>query len=384
MKAVWRGLVPLVLCLFAAGCGKPSTEEVDTETVIPVTTAPAETGDIQAVLHVTGDVNPAPGAELLVVAPEPARIAAIPKAEGDTVRRGDVLVKFDIPTLNADAASKAAEVGAAETRLQTAKDNEARLKDLFDRGVAARKEVEDATKETADAQAALEQARAGAGAARALAARTTITAAFDGVIAKRNHNPGDLVEAGAADPILRVIDPARLQVDASVPIADLPRVKLGAAGRLTAIEGEPPLELKVVSTPAAVEPGTAAAPVRLNFVGPQSLAVGTPVKVDIDAERHTNVVLVPVKAIVREGEDAAVFVVADQKAVRRPVTVGITDAEHAEIRDGLKAGEPVIVEGQNGLPDGASVTLEKPGEATGGADKSGDDKGGDKKPADGK
>ena len=193
------------------------------------------------------------------------------------------------------------------------------------------------------------------------------------------------MEAGAGDPILRVIDPSRLQVDASVAIPDLPRVKLGAAGRLKLTEDDAPIELKVVSTPAAVEPGTASAPVRLNFVSPQALAVGTPVRVEIDAEAHADVVLVPLQAIVREGEETAVFVVAGEKAVRRPVKVGITDAEHAEIREGLKAGEPVIVEGQNGLPDGASVSVEKPGADKDAADKADAPKeSSDKKPAEDK
>ena len=142
-------------------------------------------------------------------------------------------------------------------------------------------------------------------------------------------------------------------------IADLPRVKIGAAARLGVSQDAPPVDLKVVSTPAAVEPGTAAAPVRLEFVDHQFLAVGTPVRVDIDAEEHTGVVLVPLQALVREGEETAVFVVVDQKAVRRPVTVGITDDVHAEIRSGLKAGEPVIIQGQAGLPDGAPVTTDE-------------------------
>ena len=358
MTHVRRLISVSALCLAMGACGKPSTEEVETETVIAVKTAPAETGSIQAVLHVTGDIIPAPGAELIVVAPEPARVAAINKAEGDRVRRGEVLVRFEIPTLHAEATSKQAEVGAAQTRVQTAQDNETRLKDLFDRGVAARKEVEDATREVADARAALEQARAAAGAAQTLANRTTITATFDGVVAARHHNPGDLVDAGSADPILRIIDPSRLQVDASVPIPDLPRVKFGAAGRMILSQDQPPIPLTVASTPAAVESGTAAAPVRLALASPQPLAVGTPVQVEIDAEQHSDVVLVPAEAIVREGEETAVFVVVDSKAVRRPVSVGITDKAHAEIREGLKAGEPVIIEGQAGLPDGAPVTLE--------------------------
>jgi len=356
----WLAGASLVCTIAVAGCGRPSTEEVETETVVPVTTAPAELGTIRAVIHATGDVNPAPNAELVVVAPEPARIVEITKAEGDRVQRGEVLVRFEIPTLNAEAASKSAEATAAAARLENAKANQARLKDLFDRGVASRKEVEDADREMADAQSALTQAQAGRNSSQTLASRQTVTATFDGVIAKRFHNPGDFVEASASSPVLRIIDPARLQVDASVPISDLSRVVMGATGRLMLPTGEAPLPLKVVSRPAAVEPGTAAAPVRLNFVTAHSLAVGTPVQVEIDAEQHTNVVLVPAEAIVREGEETAVFVAMGDKAMRRPVVVGIVDAAHAEIREGLKAGEQVIVHGQAGLPDGAKITTEKP------------------------
>jgi RND family efflux transporter MFP subunit len=350
-----------VCAIAAAGCGgQPATEAVATETVVPVTTAPAETGSIRAVIHATGDVNPAPNAELIVIAPEPTRITEITKAEGDPVRRGEVLVRFEIPTLNAEVISKGAEMTAAAARLENAKSNQLRLRDLFERGVASRKEVEDADREVSDAQAALSQAQAARNSAQTLAARQTVVATFNGVIAKRFHNPGDLVEAAASDPVLRVIDPARLQVDASVAISDLSRIVIGATGRLIVATDQPPVPLKVVSRPAAVEPGTAAAPVRLSLVTPHSLAVGTPVQVEIDAEEHTNVVLVPVEAIVREGEETAVFVAAADKAERRVVVLGIVDAMHAEIKEGVKAGEQVIVHGQAGLPDGAAITIERP------------------------
>jgi RND family efflux transporter MFP subunit len=370
-------------CAFAAGgCARPATEEVVTETVIPVTTAPAELGNIRAVIHATGDVNPALGAELIVVAPEPARIAQITKAEGDRVRRGEVLVRFEIPTLNAESISKGAEATAAAARVENAKSNLARMKDLFDRGVAARKEVEDAEREIADAQSALAQAQASGGAARTLAARQTVEATFDGVIAKRLHNPGDQVAAG--DSVLRVIDPGRLQVDASVAIPDLSRIVVGATARLILSAETPPLPLKVASLPAAVEPGTAAAPVRLAFVVPHRLAAGTPVQVEIDAEQHNGVVLVPADAIVREGEETAVFVLAGNKAQRRPVVIGIVDKEHAEIKEGVKAGDQVIVKGQAGLPDGATVTTEKPAADKHDAEKPGAETTGAAKPGEAK
>ena len=111
-----------------------------------------------------------------------------------------------------------------------------------------------------------------------------------------------------------------------------------------------------------MEPGTAAAPVRLTFMSTTPLAVGTPVQVEIDAEQHTNVVLVPAQSIAREADETAVFIAAGNKAQRRPVVLGIVDKDHAEIKSGVKAGEQVIVTGQAGLPDGASITTEKPGE----------------------
>jgi RND family efflux transporter MFP subunit len=348
----------LLCAVLAAACGGSVPEEIETKTVVPVTAEPAQTGSIRAVVHTSGIVQPAPGADLLVTAPESARIAEMPKAEGDFVRSGDLLVRFDIPSLGADALAKSAEVAAAEARVENARAAQARARELFDRGVAARKEVEDADRDLAQAEAALNQARAGRGASLTLADRATVRATFNGIVAKRWHNPGDLVEAAAGDPVLRVIDPNRLEVVASVPISDVSRVLVGASAFLSGTLQPTAGALRVVSRPAAVEPGTAAVPVRLAFVSRIALPAGTPVQVDINAEEHVKVVLVPAEAIVREAEETAVFVVVGNKAKRRSIVTGLTDAQHVEVRSGLKAGELVITHGQAGLPDDAAISLE--------------------------
>jgi RND family efflux transporter MFP subunit len=296
---------------------------------------------------------------LIVIAPEAARIVDIPKAEGDRVNKGDVLVRFEIPALTAEVQRQAAEVQRAEASLATARANQMRQRELFDRGIAARKDVEDADRQVADAQAALGQAEASRAAAETASGRSTVRATFSGIVAKRFHNPGDLVEASAADPVLRVIDPRRLEVVASVPLSESTRVSVGAPARLVALpSASSEIALKVVSRPAQVEQGTATIPVRLAFAAPPAnFSAGLPVQVDIDAEKHDNVVLIPATALVREGEETAVFVAMGDKAERKPVSVGISDQEHVEIRSGVKAGETVIVEGQNGLPDGAPITV---------------------------
>ena len=347
----------LVALLVASGCSQQTAEEVESETVVPVTTQPAETGNIRATLTVTGTVTAAPGAEQLVIAPQPARITEIPKAEGDRVNRGDVLVRFEIPALLSDVATRRAEVARAQARLENARAAQTRAHDLFDRGVAARKEMEDADRELTEAQAGVPETQATLAAAETAASQAIVRAQFNGVVAKRLHNPGELVDAGSGDPVLRIIDPRRLEVTASVPIPDVPRIVAGAAARMPNPIGGDDLILKVVSLPAAVDPGTAAVPIRLAFSTPTVTAVGVPVQVSIDAEEHRHVVLVPAQAVLHEADETAVFVANGDKAERRVVTLGLTDAMRAEIRSGITAGEPVIVKGQAGLPDGAMIMV---------------------------
>lgn len=351
-----RLLVPcLAALLFSAACADSSPEDVETTAAVPVVTAQAALGTIQSVLRVTGIVTPAAGAELVVTAPETARILDMPKAEGDTVAAGDLLVRFEIPSASANAAAAAAAVAQARARLENARAARTRAHDLFDRGVAARKEMEDADRDAADAEATLAGAEAALSSSGAISARTTRLATFAGVIARRTHNPGDLVEAGS-DPILRVIDPRRLEVAAAIPIGDIPRISVGAHARLVGATGGGPT-LRVLTRPSIVDAGAATGTSRLALPAGASLAAGTPVSIEIDAEQHAGVILVPVDALVRDGGDTAVFVVKGTKAERRAVETGGSDGARVEIRSGVAAGEVVIVRGQAGLPDGAEIRV---------------------------
>ena len=63
------------------------------------------------------------------------------------MRRGDLLVRFQIPSLEADAAARRSDLARAEAQLKTARQNVDRLTGLLQRGIAARKEVEDAQRD---------------------------------------------------------------------------------------------------------------------------------------------------------------------------------------------------------------------------------------------
>jgi RND family efflux transporter MFP subunit len=356
-------LAAIAVMVAASACGKPSTQEVSTAEKVPVVTRPATRGTIRPLVTATGMVKPATGAELLVSAPGSARIAEMPKGVGDRVRKGDLLVRFDIPTLDADASERRSALASAEARLTNARAAEQRIRLLFQRGIAARKELEDAERELIDAEAAVAAAKTARTAAADLAGRQVVRAPFAGVVAARGHNPGDLVDASAADPILRLVDPSRLQIEAAVPLADLARVVVGSPATVSGPGSYPPESATVLTRPASVDSTTAAATVRLSFAAPTRLPAGTPVRIEIQGAPDAAVVLVPAAALVQEGIQSYLFAVdAQGKAHRRQVRVGIVAAGQAEILAGVAPGEMVVVSGQNALPDGAATMPAPPAE----------------------
>jgi membrane fusion protein (multidrug efflux system) len=353
-----RSHVAIVVLLATAGCSHKAVEEVETTAAAPVKTLTLAPKTVEGVVSATGIVSAAPGADWTITAPEAARIVELPKAEGDRVKPGDLLVRFEIPSLSTDVATRKAEAETARARVDNAQANVTRLSTLVEHGVAAQKDLEDARRELAEARAALAQAESTTRNAELLASRSVVRARFAGVIAKRAHNPGDMVEASASDVILRVIDPTRLQVVAAVAIPDVRRVEIGRPVRILVPGSDEPEMGKVLTRPAAIDPAGVTADVRVSFNGTTRLAAGTPVRVAIVAEQRANALAVPAEAVLHEDEDAFVMIAgADNKAHKRKVEIGLATPKEAEITSGLKAGEAVIVQGQQGLPDGASITI---------------------------
>jgi membrane fusion protein, heavy metal efflux system len=348
----------LVVPLLAAACHGKRAEEVETEAAVAVEVAHPRQGTLTAVIHATGTVEAAPGADWTVTAPASAKVAAVHGAPGDHLRKGTLVVRFEAPSLKADLATRSGDLSQAQARLENARRNHARLSELLEKGIASRKEVEDAHKDLLDAEAALRQATGTKEAAAELAAQATAEAPFDGTVVQRWHNPGDLVDAN--EHVLRLVDLRRLQVTAAIPVADATRVIVGRPARVTVPGSKEGVELaaKVASGPAIVDSATGTTSVRLSLSA--TLPVETPVEVAIDAEEKTNAVIVPATAVLREEDKTTVFVVdATQHVHKRPVVVGLASGDEVEIVSGLQPTDTVVVKGMEDLPDGALVTVEK-------------------------
>lgn len=343
-----------------AACSRPAVDELETTAPVPVTVEAAVTGAIESIVTVTGLVTPAPGADLLVTAPEAGSIADMPKAEGEAVRGGELLVRFDIPSLAADADAKRAALKQAQARFETARANAARLAPLVERGVTAQRDLDDARRAQAEAEADVSQAESAVTAANALTARMVVRAPFNGVVAKRWHNPGDLVEASASDPVIRLINPRNLQIVATVPVADLARLTPGRKGRAVGPGDDEGQAVSVLTRPAQVDPKTSLADVRLAFAGASRWPAGATVTLEIVAESRSNVIVVPTIAVQHDGDEAFVMVAGtDNKAHKKVVKTGLASTDHIEIVSGLTAGDLVITHGQDELPDNAAIAVNK-------------------------
>jgi RND family efflux transporter MFP subunit len=344
----------------AMACSKKAVEAVATDEDVPVAVQAAAVVDtFDTTVTTTGMVAPQAGADWTITAPEAARIAEMPHGEGERVREGDLLVRFEIPSMTSDVAGREADVASAVARVEATKATETRVAGLVERGINAQKDLEAAQLDRKQAEASLRQAQAALNAANQLHERTTFKARFAGIVAKRMHAVGDLVDAG--NPVLEVIDPDRLEVVTAIPVSDLSHVAPGEAARVGDPSGTASEAGSVVSIPAAVDPSSSTANVRVRFTAPTHLRMGTPVAVTIVTERLTKALVIPAVGVIRDGDEVFVMVAGqdDDKAHKTPVTLGPTAGGRVQVKSGLKAGDLVIVRGQDGLPDEAGITIVK-------------------------
>jgi len=348
-----------MLALLLAGCRPSAPADTLTgteEDVVPVGAEPAQLGSLRATIHVSGSVVPADGAEYLVVAPETARVIEVTHNPGDAVAAGDVLVRFELPGVAQELARLQADMAQLQAQVENARVNRQRVADFVERGLVARNDLARAERELVDAQDAANAAATAVTRSETTAARAIVRAPFTGIVATRLHNPGDVVQPSSTDPVLRVVDPTRLEVLAAVPGADASRVVQGATARIAGSVDGQVAPLVVSGRPSVVADSQGRLPVRLSFTGATTVKVDTAVEIDIDAEERSNVVFVSPTAIVGSGQDAAVFVAANDVAERRTVTTGVTTDRGVEIVSGLQAGELVITRGQDVVRHGTRIS----------------------------
>ena len=363
---VLRHVTTAMLVLSLVACGKKGGDEEEAAKPAEVPTIVADVAKVTRrtvadELVVRGTVAAVQNEDVKVSALVAGRVTLVSAAEGDTVREGQVIAELDRRPLEDQRRQAAAALDQAKAQVENARLNLQRNQQLFERGIAAGKEVEDAKTQMASAQAAVDQATAALSTADRNIERAQVRSPIAGQVVKRMVSVGEQVDGTAAQPIAEIANLDRVELAASVPSEQLSRIKVGQpvsvetdayAGRTFAGS--------VLAIAPAVDPTTNAALVRMRIANADRLLrIGMFAQARVQIDEHPNALVVPPPALVRDQRGTAVYVLSGDTVQRTPVKVGLEQPDAVEILSGVEDGQTVLVSSVYGL--GEKAKLAKPG-----------------------
>jgi membrane fusion protein, multidrug efflux system len=285
--------------------------------------------------------------------------------EGDQVKMGQTVFTLDPAPFEATLAQRKAEVAAAKAALDLADVQARRGRELIKTKTIPQSELDLREAALLKAQAAIEQAKAAQQAAEVDLSYTQIKSPIDGRIGQAAYSPGNLVGPNSGvlatvvkqDPIQVVFNVSQRQLLAAR--REVPAEEMAAfIGRLRLADGSTysePGKLDFVGVQA--DPNTDSIPLRAVFPNPKDLlADGMSVRVVLEAGKPAQALVIPQSAIAQDQAGTYVFVVgADNKAMMRKVKIEMQRDGTAIVREGLAAGDRVIVQGQARVRPGMTV-----------------------------
>ena len=307
---------------------------------LTVRVAAAVQGPAVEAVYATGTVEPLRWA---AVGPAvKARLREVLVDDGDRVAVGQILAHLD----DTVAAAQVAEV---EARARYALAESDRMERLATRANAARSEVDRAASEARALEAAAE-------AARRKLDDFDLKAPIDGVVLRRDGEPGEMVDT--SDTVFWIGDPKPLRITADVDEEDVPRVEPGQKVLLRA-DAFPDrvLEGRLTSITPKGDPVQKTYRVRIELPDDAPLLIGMTVEANVVVREVTDAVLVPTGAV----RGGSVFVLSGDRAERREVQLGVQGPRLAEVRAKLAAGELVIVDPPADLQAGRRVYVDQGG-----------------------
>jgi len=358
MRSSWLATtIALGIAIAAAGCRRAAeSEDEDKPAPAAVSCRAVAAATIDDTIDIAGVIAPPPKLDAIVSSPVPGRVALVAVDEGDKVAAGALLAVIEDPALGAGSLETKAGVDTARAQKDAADQEVARQDRLVASGIGARKDLDDARAKQAAAAGELAAASARAGLAGAQLARREVRAPRAGVVLHLQRKVGESVDGTGATPIAEIADLTVLELHAQVPPAALRPLREGMPATVRAIGADGPIAGTIVRVAPAVDPTTLLGVVRVALAACEHVKVGTAATGQIAIAQRPGV-RVPPGALRRSmvGEDEVVVCEAGTAHVRR-VAIGNRGDQGVEIKDGLRAGEQIVVDHVLGLQDGQPLT----------------------------
>jgi len=330
----------------------------------------------------------------VVTAPVAGKLTRIELHDGDPVQKNQVVARIaPLPLSIEERREQTARIDAAKSHQREAEEQVRHAQEDLEQAKRESKRVERLVKDGFMSGQAAEQARnaeitiandLAAARFRVKSAAAEVTLAESGLIAVQGGK-GALfkVRSPVAGRILRIADPSERVVAAGTPLltvgdlgklevviellsSEAVKVKPGMAVILDGWGGNQPLKAKVQRVEPYAFTKVSALGIeekRTNVVAdfidaPQALGDGYRVNAHIVVWAADDVIKVPASALFRCGDTWCTFTVENGRAKRRLVKVGHSNAQEAEVLEGLKPGETVIRHPANQIEEGARVKTE--------------------------
>jgi membrane fusion protein (multidrug efflux system) len=311
---------------------------------VPVEVVPVVRRSISAYIETNGVLEAE--YEVDLVARTDGPVVELNVEEGDAVHKSDVLARLDRQELLAQleiARVALDEAGLAYERAQSLQEENLISPEAFDQ-----------------AESAWETARAQHDGSRIQLGYTEIRAPFDGLIVRRYVDFAEHVSLNA--PLFRISDFTPLLCPIQVPERELRRLRLRQDAYLTveAFSGER-FDATVLRISPVVEASTGTIKVTLEVAARGKLRPGMFARVFLQTDTRPDALVIPKAALSLESIGDTVYVADGDTAARREVALGYAEGDWIEVLSGVTEGEGVVVVGQDGLSDGTSIRVLRPG-----------------------
>jgi len=294
--------------------------------------------------------------------------------EGTEVKAGDLLYQIDPATYEVAVAQAKAAVAQAKAELEPARLKAVRYRDLIRSKAVSQQDHDEAQAALALAEANVAAAQAQLEAARIDLERTRVVSPIGGRIGRSSITAGALVTANQADAMAKVQQLDPIYVDLTQSNVELLRLKralasgsiqsAGEAGNrvsLTLEDGSAyPLQGTLQLAEASVDQSTGTVTLRAVFPNPdRDLLPGMYVRAQIEEGVLAQALLIPQQAVTRnaKGEAQALVVDAQDTVVLRKLELAQAIGGDWVVRQGLAAGDRVVVEGLQKAKPGMQVRV---------------------------
>ncbi|MBI6924310.1 efflux RND transporter periplasmic adaptor subunit [Pseudomonas putida] len=370
-----------LLALVGLGLGGCSASD-EPEQQAPVPHVRVETLQLQP-LAITSELNGR------ILAPRTAQVRARVAGvvlkrvyrEGSDVKQGDVLFQIDPAPFKADLDSAQAALARADATRYQARLQEQRYRELVNDKAVSGQEYDNAKASLLQANAAVAEAKAAVQRARLNLGYATVTAPIAGRIGRAQVTEGALVGQNEATPLATIeqLDPIHVDVTQSTREITALRKAL-RAGQLQRVDADQasvtlieddgsayPLPGKLLFSDIQVDPSTNQITLRSEFPNPNlDLLPGSYVRVRLAQAVQPQGLSVPQRAILRDsaGVPKVLVVDAQSQVSERQVALGSVQGDRWVVREGLAAGDQVVVEGLQHAKAGERVQIDPAPEAT--------------------